>query len=453
MSKLTLFLMATTTLISACASQPANPTFSDGVTAPANWTGANHEAGEVQAGWLTDLNDPVVTALVEEALTANPEIEQSRARLAQARALLQETRAAQLPFLTAGASTQRTEGGSARTDSQTLGFDLTASWEADLWGRLDSATSATEYQTLARQSDLTSVRQLIAADTARAYFLLIEAGRLSDVERANIESLEETLGFVSKQFERGLRSSEDIALIRTDVQTAYADLDRAEQAQRNAARALEILLGRYPAAALEVAEKLPPRPTPQIFGQPASLLERRPDLQAEKLRIGTEYARTQSARADLLPRLTLTGTFDGSSGNLSDLFDPSALATTLVANATQTLFDRGARKARITGREADIDLAVATYQLLALSAYNEVERELDNGSVLERRETYLTSALSEARDALKFAKFRYELGESDLLNVLSIQQRVASLELQLVQTQRQRLDQYVSLSLALGRSI
>ena len=166
-----------------------------------------------------------------------------------------------------------------------------------------------------------------------------------------------------------------------------------------------------------------------------------------------QYARTQTARADLLPRLSAQASFDGTNSALEDLFDPSALAASLLINGSQALFDGGARRARIKAAEADADIALANYQLLLLAAYNEVETELDRGRVLERREVFLSTALSEAEDALQFSRFRYELGESDLLNVLSIQQRVASLEAELARAQRARLDQYVSLALALGREI
>ncbi len=137
----------------------------------------------------------------------------------------------------------------------------------------------------------------------------------------------------------------------------------------------------------------------------------------------------------------------------SEAVIPSALAASLLINGAQVLFDGGARRARIKSAEADSEIALANYQVLVLDAYNEVETELDRGKVLQRREGFLTRALSEAEDALQFSRFRYELGESDLLIVLSIQQRVASLQAELARTQRARLDQYVSLALAVGQDV
>lgn len=414
---------------------------------------AETQTGAVRSGWLEAIEDQKLDALVNEALVANPEISAAQARLSRARAILFQSRAAQRPSLSADSRASVSEGFDGRADTTAYAVALNASWEADLWGRLASASRADARSADAAEADLIAIQQLIAASTAQAYFLLIEANQLAGVERSNLASLEETLGFVSIQFERGLRSSEDIALIRADVETSRASLDLAYQAQRDATRVIEVLLGRYPTSSLDVGDMAPATPVASVIGQPADLLDRRPDLRSAKLTLLGAHARTKSARADLLPRLSVQASFDGSNSALEDLFDPSALAASLLMNGTQALFDGGARRARIEAADADVEIALANYQLLVLDAYNEVETELDRGRVLERREVFLSNALSEAEDALQFSRFRYELGESDLLNVLSIQQRVASLQAQLAQTQRARLDQYVALALALGQDI
>lgn len=414
---------------------------------------AEGETETVLSGWLEAVEDPKLKALVEEALSANSEIGAAQGRLNRARAILSQSRAAQRPNLNAEGRASVSEGFGGSADTSVYTGALNASWEADFWGRLSSASAADARFADAAEADFKATQQLIAASTARAYFLLIEANQLAGVEQSNLESLEETLGFVSIQFERGLRSSEDIALIRADVETSKASLDLAHQSQRNATRAIEILVGRYPTASLDVGSQAPVRPVEAVIGLPADLLGRRPDIRSARLNLLGEYARTKSARADLLPRLSVQASFDGSSSALEDLFDPTALAASLLVSGTQALFDGGARRSRIRAAEAGAEIALANYQLLILDAFNEVETELDRGRVLERRETFLTKALSEAEDALQFSRFRYELGESDLLNVLSIQQRVASLQSELARTKRARLDQYVALALALGQEI
>ena len=438
-------------LTTACTTQSVTAFEQGAVSAPATWRAATEHARPVQDGWLAPLQDQYLTDLVDEALLENADLSQARGRLNRARALLKQSRSDRLPSLSFESSSRLADGGRTRSDKSSYDAGLTASWEIDLWGRLSKAEEANRYAASSAGADLKAVRQLVAANTAQAYFLLIEAGKLAEVERSNLASLEETLGFVSIQFDRGLRSSADIALIRADVETARATLDRAEQTQRRAARAIEVLIGRYPGAIIDASSKLPTRPPQQTIGKPAEILERRPDVSAAKFTLLSQYARTQSAKAELLPRLSTQAVLDGNSATIADLFNPSALATSLLFNSTQTLFDGGRRNAQLAGTEAEAEIALATYQALVLDAYNEVETELDRGGVLTRRESYLVKALAEAEDALQFSRFRYELGESDLLNVLSIQQRVASLQADLARTQRERLDQYVSLALALGR--
>ena len=453
MNRLFVPLAVAVVLTSACATQTTELDFGTTAEPPQTWVMAKDQSESVLPGWLEAMNDQTLKALVAEALAANPEIDLAQGRLNRARAFLKQSRSAQRPNLSAGSRGSVTEGLDGGADTTSYAIDVSASWEADLWGRLSSASDADAKFAEAAEADFKATQQLIAASTAQAYFLLIEANQLANVEQSNLESLEETLGFVSIQFERGLRSSADIALIRADVETSRASLDIAQQTQRNAARAIEILVGRYPSASLHAGIEAPERPGLSIVGKPADLLQRRPDIRSAKLSLLAEHARTKSARADLLPRLTAQASFGGSNSNLEDLFNPSALAANLLVSGTQAMFDGGARRGRIQAAEADREIALANYQLLVLDAFNEVETELDRGRVLERREVFLANALSEAEDALQFSRFRYELGESDLLNVLSIQQRVSSLQAELARTQRARLDQYVALALALGQEI
>ena len=316
MSRLLASTAAAIAMVSACATPGSQLELEELSDPPAAWSMEALDTAPLLAGWLAAIDDPHLTAVVTEALEANPDLGAARGRLNRARALLSQTRAAQGPSVSASGSGSMTEGLDGGSDTTSYGAAITASWEADLWGRLASATEADARAAASAEADFQAAQKLIAASTAQAYFVLIEARQLADVERTNLDSLEETLGFVSIQFERGLRSSEDIALIRADVETARAGLDLAEQTKRNAARAIEILVGRYPAASLEVKAEPPSRPAQSTVGLPADVLQRRPDVRAAKLSLLAEHARTFSARADLLPRLSAQASFSCENSSL-----------------------------------------------------------------------------------------------------------------------------------------
>ena len=214
--------------------------------------------------------------------------------------------------------------------------------------------------------------------------------------------------------------------------------------------ALETLIGSYPGTSRNLSRELPDVPAFQNLGQPADILRRRPDLRSAEFRVSAAYANHAAAVADQKPQLSLNGSLGGSDSSLGKLLDPTRLATTLLGNVSAPIFDAGLRQSAVDAAQSDIDAAYAVYRRTALKAFLEVEDQIDSGAVLKAQEDALLLALEDARQALKFMRFRYESAEVDLLNVLQIQQRVSFIEGQLVSLRRARLVQFLNLSLALG---
>jgi len=454
-------MSAATLLLSACTSSgftsSSDMTISS-IDMPGSWEGTSPQntvlATSISAehlGWLRKFEDPGLLNLVAQAYEKNPNLERLKARLEKAGAFSKKAKAGLRPVVTGNLIGTRTENIDGDINaSASFSSALDVSWDPDLWGRLASASSANNLRTEAASADLLAGRHILAASIAETYFLAIEAQRLAQVSQNNLDALNKTLGFVTVQYERGLRSGQDISLIRTDVASARVSHDSALGAARDAIRALEILMGGYPANDRLLKTSLPNVPKIDAIGQPAEILTRRPDLRAARYRVEAAYAAHKSSRAAQRPNLSLSGEIGGNDSVLGRLFDPQALAGTLLANLAAPIFDGGARKADVLAAKADIDEALANYQELTLDAFREAERQIDQGQILERQEFELNKALSDARDALRFTQFRYESGDSDLLNVLSVQQRVSFIEGQLVSIRRARLVQYVNLALALG---
>ncbi|MEL6245015.1 MAG: TolC family protein, partial [Pseudomonadota bacterium] len=121
-------------------------------------------------------------------------------------------------------------------------------------------------------------------------------------------------------------------------------------------------------------------------------------------------------------------------------------ATSLVA----PLIDGGLREAQVEQATAEQKQAISAYGQAALDAFQEVEGSLDQNVVLRERATALREAANEANRALRIVRLRYDEGETDLLDVLTIQQRVFTADADLVSIERARLDEWVGLNLALG---
>jgi outer membrane protein TolC len=125
---------------------------------------------------------------------------------------------------------------------------------------------------------------------------------------------------VSRFFSLGeVRRTFSLFLVAQALESAQAGLQQATAAHQEAVRALEVLMGRYPAAELQSAEVFPKVPRPVPAGLPSELLARRPDLIAAERRVAASFHLTQSAKAARLPSISLTLAGGRSSNDLFKL--------------------------------------------------------------------------------------------------------------------------------------
>ena len=420
--------------------------------APAQW-GTTADPGTVRAGWIESFNDPALTALVIEAQANNRDLAAAAANVDRAWALARQAGAALTPDVNLTAAGARTGSADSAVPTVTnLSLGVQVSWEADVWGRLRSGQRGAVASAQAAEADFRSAQESLAAATAKAYFSAIEANIQADIARETVGILEQTQRIVSVKREHGMASSQDVSLARSDLAVARERLTAVEGSFRDAVRALEALLGRYPGADLEVRETLPVAPQPPPAGLPSELLERRPDMVAAERRVAAAFNAINQARAARLPTIGLTGNVGSASNSLSDLLAPGNVAWTAGTNLLAPIFDGGRLREGVKIATAEQEQALAAYGQAAINAFSELETNLDQGVVVQQRIVDLEEAVKQAENAFRIARVRYDEGEEDLLNVLTIQQRVIGARNSLSIAERLLLEQRVNLNLALGGS-
>lgn len=458
-ARLGLSIAMTVSLLTACgptrqeieadvgaAVEAETPTVPESFSAPTS-------AEDVQVGWIESFNDPALVKLVKEAQANNQNLRAAAANVERARALAKRAGAALTPDvdLTAGAARAGSPGDTVATTSD-LGVGLQVSWELDVWGRVRAGARGAAASAQAVEADYRYAQHSLAAATARAYFTAIEANLQTNNEGETVGVLEETMRIVNDKYENGMGSSQDVPLARSDLATARERLTTAEGSYRDALRALEILLGRYPSAELAVRKLLPDVPPPPPAGVPSEVLERRPDIVAAERRVAAAFNTVQQAKAARLPKLSLTGNLGGASSSLSSVTDSSSVTWRLATNLLAPIFDGGRLRAQVEIATAEQEQSLAAYGETALKAFSELETSLDQGVVVAQREVDLKEAAEEAGEAFRIANLRYQEGLSDLLSVLTIRQRVIDAKRNLASVQRLGLEQRINLHLALGGS-
>lgn len=407
--------------------------------------------GSVQVGWIESFQDPLLTKLVAEAQANNPSLAAAAANVSQSQALARQAGASLLPdaSLTAGSSRSGVlESGGGAADSLSVGVQV--GWELDLWGRIRSGVAQAANSAASAEADYRGAQNSLAANTAVAYFAATEASLQSGIASESLTILERTARIVQAQYDEGVASAQDLALTKSDVASAKDQVVALEGSSRDALRALELLLGRYPKADVEVKEQLSVVPPAPPAGVPSEILERRPDLVSAERQVAAAFNALDQAKAARLPTLSLTGTIGGSSTALSEVLDPANVAWSLGSSLLAPLFDGGRRRENVEIANAQQEAALARYADAALRAFVDVEGTLDQGEVLKNREVALSEAADQAAKAFRVAELRYREGETSLVDLLSIQQRLIGSRSSLIAVQRLLLQQRVNLNLALG---
>lgn len=410
------------------------------------WRAASAAPGPVDEVWLASLGDPRLVELVEEALRFNNDLAAAAARLEQAAAYVRVVGGSLYPSLDALGH------GSIGDDSSGLNIGiLQLSWEIDLWGRIRYGKAAAEADFASAVADLAGARRSLAAMVAKTWFLASEARLQREAAQRTFDAAVERVRFVEKRLEVGAANEQEVALSRSDAAKYESALLELELAERAARRALEVMLGRYPAAELQATSELRTVETPVPAGLPAELLERRPDLIAARNRAAAAFYLAGEAQAARLPRIALTGSFGGvSSEFLAFVPDFSNPIAGLGANLLAPLFRGGSLKAQAELRTAEQQEAVARYGGVVLRAFQEVEDSLTADSNLRRREQVLAGMVRDTARSVALSERQYQVGRIAMLALVQERMRLYAAESALIRIRAERLVQRVNLHLVLG---
>jgi NodT family efflux transporter outer membrane factor (OMF) lipoprotein len=416
-------------------------------TLPAQWTGAAADAAAVREGWLATFNDPALEALVSEALQHNADLTVAAARVEQARGYAKAAGAAIFPSV----SLLARGGGELSGDNSGLeGVLVAASWELDLWGRARAGRAAGRNQYQSAAVDYEYARQSLAALVAKSWFLATEARRQRAIA-AEMVSAAEKLAEVARQRKQvGAGDDYDLAVADANLGTVRDQLQQLDLGYRQAQRALEVLLGRYPSASLESADALPELPPPVPAGLPSALLERRPDVVAAERRVAAAFYRVHEAKAARLPAISLTASGSNLTSDFFVLTERDNPVWSGGASLLAPIYRGGALQAQVQVRTAEQKQALAEYARAGLRAFSDVENALASEATLRTREQILTQAAADQARAVEYAWQRYRIGAVDLRAVSNQQLASFAAQAALLRVQSEARVQRVNLHLALG---
>lgn len=420
-----------------------------GFTLPAAWQ-AGGQAGLTADNWLAGFNDPQLVALVDEAMAGNPDLRVTATKVEQAAAYVNLAKAALRPSLNL-LGTGGLKSGGGDVSSALQGVALAASWELDLWGRLRYGREAAEQTSRSAQADFEFARQSIAAAVAKSWFTASETRLQLEIAEEMVQSAQLLLSLAEKRHRVGVGSEQDVVMARASLGTFEDTAMQVRLAHGQALRAMELLLGRYPATELEARHDLPGLPGPIPVGMPLAMLERRPDLIAAECRVAAAFNRVGEAKAARLPTLSLNASVAAFTSEVLQLKEDFSNPTSGIgARLLAPIYQGGALKTQVEIRTLEQQEALAQYAASALSALGDVENSLAAALNLADRQLLLEAVLGDNQQALALVMASYQAGRVDMRAVQQQQLSLHAARLTLLRVTSEQLSQRVNLHLALG---
>jgi len=412
--------------------------------------------------WWTAYGDPELTALIEQALTRNPDIRTARSRLDEVRA---QRTSAILQYLPQGDATAR----GRRTDTKQIGgtaanipgfstegvskqysaaFDV--SWELDPWGRAFAAYKSANAEVDRVRYAYETTRAQLAADTADAWFQARGlAIQLADArETARIQ--QDLYDVASKRAAAGVAATSEPDRIAGDLAQAQAQIAGLEAQLQVQKRAILILAGRVVEPTANVTAPPEVGQAPAVpTALPSDLLQRRPDVRQAQAAVRSAAGQQKLAALAFFPTFTFSPGL-GWSRIEQPGFSSETQNWSIGGSILQPILSIPRLMADLKVQNARTEQAVTAYEKTVQTAFQEAEGALVNLEADRRRVALLTDGEVRARRAYQAARLGYERGLTDLTSTLSAEQAWRAVRAQLTSAQVQALRRSVQAMKAIG---
>ena len=388
--------------------------------------------------WWRAFNDPELNGLVARALDGNLGLQASYQRLLQARAAADQQAAGLFPSLDANLGTERRESESTGIDRFSAG--LSASYEVDLWGRVQALSEAEDLRALASEADYQAAAISLSGEIASNWFELVEQQAQRALAEQQLLVNQNLLTVIEASFSAGQAGAADVLRQRQLVASSEEQLTNLAGDIAVLENQLAVLLGEAPTrVSLPDKEALPELPPLPDTGVPGELVQRRPDVRQAWRLVQAADRELAAAISNRFPRLSLEASVSDEATNASELFDDWLV--TLAGNLLLPVIDGGERRAAVTSAEAGLRERVHEYREAVLVAIQEVEDALARERQQQQRLASLERQTDLARASYRQLRRRYMNGAvsyTDVLSALKDQQDLQRTQL----TARQQLLNY-----------
>ena len=392
--------------------------------------------------------DSRLQALIEEGLKNNRDLRNAALRIQEAEASLMTARLSFFPALALNPSFSLAQSEVRYGEGMVHGFGISpsASWEADISGRLYNgkrkAQAAYEKSLVYRQS----VETELVSSIAMAYYTLVMLDTKLDISERTAANWKENVRIMKAMKEAGMVNEASVAQTEANSCSIEASLYDLRFQITQMENTIASLIGSAPRKIERSSFEESKVYGEVMTGVPAQLLSRRPDVMMAELDVRAAFYDTALAASQFYPALRLTGAY----GWEKALTTPAGMLLSLGASASESIFNSGRNKAGLKAAKARQEEAVMSFEKTLLKAGNEVNTAMAKYQAARSKTDVRIQQIKDLESAVHSTQQLMSHSGATYLEVLTAQTSLLNAELLQVSDRYDAIEGLVSLYKALG---
>lgn len=454
----TYMLLALVTLSAGCVVGPdyVRPR----VDAPEAWRIDYPKAAEVaNTKWWEQFGDPALSELIESALRENRDVRTAAARVEQFMGVLAATRSQAYPQIGYNANASRSRSSRVGQPPIPPGGDpyftlyqasLGASWQLDLFGRVQRLSEAAQAQVYASEQGRRGVVLSVVTAVAASYIALRAFDSQREIAQRTARNFGETVRIFDLRFKSGIVSQTEVVQVRSQYQQALAAIPAIEQQIATLEHVISILAGRNPGP-IARGKPIDQLVAPLIPADlPSALLQRRPDILQAEQNLVAANASIGAARALYYPTISLTGLLGSISTAFGDFLTGPATAWQVGASVAGPIATFGGIEGQVRAAEAQERQALFVYQQTILNAFRETNDAIVGSQKKIEELAMQQQRVASLREFARLSRLRFDSGVASYLDVLVAENELFAQELTAVRLLAERYTQIVNVYQSVG---
>ena len=458
MFKKTISIALASTLFSGCFSLEPKLEPLDSKVIPLEWNtpveAKNQEdLTQIKPSWEDFVQNDTLKKVVALAIKNNKDLKIALLNIQSARATYRVTKADSFPSVNANGDVSHARAinsSNGTTTSHNYSANISASYEIDLFGKIQSLNESALQSYLSTQFAANTIKVSLIAETINAWLTLATHNEQLKLSTQTVENLQKAYELTQKKFAAGVISQADVLDASASLKEAQINVILYNTMIKQDKNALELLI------AQPLNDELLPKEYENCLmivkaGISSKVLLTRPDIMEAEHNLKAKNANIGAARAAFFPSISLTANTGIASKSLSSLFDGGAQSVwSFSPNITLPIFNGGQNSANLDYTYAQRDIALNQYEKTIQTAFKEVNDSLATRATINEqinKQRELVDAVSKSYDLSLGA---YKVGTGSYLNVLISQRTLYSAQQNLISKYQEDLTNRVSLYKTLG---